>query len=60
MANALMVSARRTHEPWAEIDKRPGLELTVDEHVMLVYRSPFYLFVSPSKKRWQTIFITAC
>ena len=40
---------RGVHEPWAEIDKRPGLELTVDEHVMLVYRSPFYLFVSPSK-----------
>ncbi|MFO1370259.1 MAG: diguanylate cyclase [Marinagarivorans sp.] len=41
---------RGVHEPWAEIDKRPGLELTVDEHVMLVYRSPFYLFVAPSKK----------
>lgn len=41
---------RGVHEPWAEIDKRPGLELTVDEHIMLVYRSPFYLFVSPSKK----------
>ena len=41
---------RGVHEPWAEIDKRPSLELTVDEHVMMVYRMPFYLFVSPRKK----------
>lgn len=41
---------RGVHEPWAEIEKRPGLELAVDEHVMLVYRSPFYLFVAPNKK----------
>lgn len=41
---------RGVHEPWAEIATRPALELAVDDHVMMVYRMPFYLFVSPRKK----------
>lgn len=41
---------RGVHEPWDEIEKRPGLDLTVDNHVMMVYRMPFYLFVNPHKK----------
>ncbi len=41
---------RGVHEPWAEIQTRPALELAVDEHVMVVYRMPFYLFVTPAKK----------
>lgn len=40
---------RGVHEPWSEIESRPELDLIVDEHVMLVYRMPFYLFVSPTK-----------
>lgn len=41
---------RGVHEPWDELAKRPRLELTVDENIMLVYRMPFYLFVAPNKK----------
>jgi hypothetical protein len=41
---------RGVHEPWAEIEKRPQLELAVDDHVMMVYRSPFYLFITPKRK----------
>lgn len=41
---------RGVHEPWDEIEKRPGLDLTVDNHVMMVYRMPFYLFINPHKK----------
>lgn len=40
---------RGVHEPWAEIEKRPQLELAVDDHVMVVYRSPFYLFITPKR-----------
>lgn len=52
----LMADGQRFHafprginEPWAEIETRPELELTVDEHVMLVYRMPFYLLVTPTR-----------
>jgi hypothetical protein len=41
---------RGVHEPWSEVEKLPQLDLTVDENVMLVYRMPFYLFVTPTKK----------
>lgn len=40
---------RGVHEPWAEIASRPDLELTVDSNVLLVYRMPFYLFVTPKR-----------
>lgn len=40
---------RGIHEPWAEIAERPSLELAVDNHVLFVYRMPFYLFVSPKR-----------
>jgi hypothetical protein len=42
---------RGIHEPWAEMTKRPTLELSVDNHVLLVYRMPFYLFVTPNKPK---------
>ena len=42
---------RGVHEPWAEIDKHPNLDLVVDKNVMMVYRMPFYLFVTPGKKQ---------
>lgn len=40
---------RGVHEPWDELARRPELELAVDENIMLEYRMPFYLFVSPLK-----------
>lgn len=40
---------RGVNEPWGELSSRPGLELTVDENLVLLYRMPFYLFVSPKK-----------
>ncbi|HEY7884971.1 MAG TPA: diguanylate cyclase [Cellvibrionaceae bacterium] len=40
---------RGINEPWSEIEALPELELAVDQHVMLVYRMPFYLFVTPTR-----------
>lgn len=40
---------RGVHEPWSEITRYADLDLTIDEHVMLVYRMPYYLFVSKHK-----------
>ena len=36
-------------EPWVELRSRQELGLTVDSNVVLIYRLPFYLFVSPDK-----------
>lgn len=38
---------RGLQEPWGEIQSWPDLELAVEKRLMLVYRMPFYLFVSP-------------
>lgn len=38
---------RGVQEPWAEIASRPELDLSVERNIMLVYKMPFYLFVSP-------------
>lgn len=38
---------RGVQEPWGEIRTRPELELTVEQHLMMVYKMPFYLFVAP-------------
>lgn len=40
---------RGVHEPRIEITRYADLDLTIDEHVMLVYRMPYYLFVSKHK-----------
>lgn len=40
---------RGVHEPWGEMAARPELELTVDQHIMLVYQMPYYLMVSPER-----------
>lgn len=40
---------RGVHEPWAEVAKRPELELTVDTNLLFVYTSPYYLFVAPGR-----------
>lgn len=37
---------RGLQEPWGELAAHPDLPLTVEENLMLVYRMPFYLFVS--------------
>src|SRR5690606_33251228 len=37
---------RGVQEPWSEIASRPELDLAVEKRLMLVYRMPFYLFVS--------------
>lgn len=39
--------SRGVHEPYGELEKHPNLpDLTVEKNLMLVYRMPFYLFVS--------------
>lgn len=43
--------SRGVHEPFGELASRPNLkDLTIEKHLMLVYRMPFYLFVSPNNK----------
>lgn len=37
---------RGLQEPWGEIASHPSMDLAVEEDLMLVYRMPFYLFVS--------------
>lgn len=37
---------RGVQEPWSEMAARPDLELAVEKNIMLVYKMPFYLFVS--------------
>ncbi len=37
---------RGLQEPWREIAAHPELPLTVEKNLMLVYKMPFYLFVS--------------
>lgn len=38
---------RGVQEPWAEMASHPDLELSVERNLMLIYKMPFYLFVSP-------------
>ncbi|WP_051235169.1 hypothetical protein [Marinimicrobium agarilyticum] len=52
----IMVHAKRfeafprgVHEPWGELERRPELDLMVEPNIMLVYRMPFYLFVTPHR-----------
>jgi ABC-type amino acid transport substrate-binding protein len=43
--------SRGVHEPFGELESHPNLkDLTVEKHLMLVYRMPFYLFVSNENK----------
>lgn len=37
---------RGVHEPWSEMNSIPGLNLTVEKNIMLVYKMPFYFFVN--------------
>ncbi|WP_347331458.1 diguanylate cyclase [Marinimicrobium locisalis] len=36
-------------EPWTELAAHPDLPLAVEDNLVLVYKLPFYLFVSPDK-----------
>lgn len=40
---------RGLQEPWREIESFPELRLAVEKNLMLVYRMPFYFFVSRDK-----------
>lgn len=42
---------RGIHEPYTEIQKYPDLKLAVDENILLIYKMPFYLFVTPKKPK---------
>jgi len=41
---------RGVQEPWAEIESRPDLELTVEKHLLLSYTSPYYFFVQKNNR----------
>lgn len=38
-------------EPWSELAAHPDLDLTVEDKLVVVYKLPFYLFVSKSNKK---------
>ncbi|MDQ2077213.1 diguanylate cyclase [Marinimicrobium sp. ABcell2] len=42
---------RGVQEPWSEVPARSHLDLAVERRVMLVYRMPFYLFVSKANEQ---------
>ena len=41
---------RAIHEPWGEVVRESMYELTVDPHILLRYRAPFYMFVRKDDK----------
>jgi hypothetical protein len=42
---------RGVQEPWSEVNSIPGLELGVEKRIMLVYKMPFYFFVSKNNTK---------
>lgn len=40
---------RGIHEPWAELEENSHLKITIDENIVLTYKMPFYLFVTPGR-----------
>lgn len=36
-------------EPWVEVEQQSNLPLMVEEHIMIVYPMPAYLFITPHK-----------
>lgn len=42
---------RAVFEPFSEVAKHPDLNLTVEKHLMLVYKLDFFLFVNKSKQK---------
>jgi hypothetical protein len=41
---------RGVHEPFSELAARPDLNLAVEKNLMVYYRMPFYLFVTPTNQ----------
>lgn len=41
---------RAIHEPWSEVRSNSKYNLMVDEHIVLRYRVPFFIFVMPHNK----------
>ena len=37
---------RGIHEPWSEVEDWKHLDLTVDPHILIQYKAPFYFFVN--------------
>jgi hypothetical protein len=42
---------RGVQEPWGEVNSIPGLQLAVEKRLMLVYKMPFYFFVSKTNTK---------
>lgn len=42
---------RGVQEPWSEVNSVSGLELEVEKKIMLVYKMPFYFFVSKNNQK---------
>ncbi|WP_331351108.1 diguanylate cyclase [Cellvibrio sp. UBA7671] len=42
---------RGVQEPWTEVNSISGLELEVEKRIMLVYKMPFYFFVSKNNQK---------
>ena len=42
---------RGIHEPWGEVKRESQYNLTVDPHILLRYKAPFYFFVSRDNKK---------
>lgn len=40
---------RGVNEPFNELELRPSLELAIDQNVMITYKIPYYLFVTPGR-----------
>lgn len=41
---------RAVHEPWSEVASRPELNLTIEQHLMLVYPFAMYFYVHPNNQ----------
>lgn len=44
---------RGVQEPWAEIEARPDMNLTVEKNLVLVYPMPYYFFVAKENRELQ-------
>jgi len=42
---------RGVHEPFEEVAKHPNLNLAVEKGLMIIYRMPFYVFVSKNNQK---------
>lgn len=49
LANRFDLFFRGIMEPWDEVDQHPDLPLAVENHLMIIYRMPAYLFITPKK-----------